>query len=791
MTTSIPLSLELEMRSDWHIGAGGGRHGALDKLLDRDVDDLPYVPGSTLRGIWRDAAERLAAGLDEGAADAPWSRLVDLLFGSQPAEEERYGKNVRRPCPGALQLDDLRYPEALRRHLCRDARLKKTIAFAKPGVAIDRISGRAKQDFLRFEEVGRKGSILQGSGVLQLPEGVDESQPLAFLAAAAKLVERLGGKRRRGNGRCSLTVRYGNRKIDFSALENSPALPDLTNITAEAAALSVADLAAGETVGEWVDIPVIATLETPVIIPDRVMGNVVSGLHFIPGFYLLKAVAQAYDDKGAFWRGVAIGDIQVGPLYPSVVDKPGLPAPACFEKLKMGGDDARNILLEKDENDTNQYKPVRGGFVTEDNGGLRYLKAPAMRVRTHNTVEDEKQRPTEDVGGVFSFEALAPGRTLHGNIRLKKSWQEKMGRLPAKVRLGRAARMGYGRVRLQTGSPKTLEVPGGVENGVLWIWAQSDILLPGPALTGGTHLDALIEAVENVLGVSINRKESKGALLTRRLESWQASWGLPRPSLVAIAAGSVARLVLSGGQSLEADELAWLQAAGLGERRGEGFGRITINHPVVMRKTIAVHPAEESRAGNGDGEKKEQKENGEKVAKENVELTDRLKPFAELLERTAWREAIVEQAETAAADKKKRQRILGWNAENEKPVASQLGTLRTLLGMVEEDFAPIINWLDHIQNKDLEDKWGGPEALGKVKALLTDKERFWQDIEEPAGGWPPSTARSADAWKEALWPWAVKIFLLQAMHYHRRDVEKTNNEKARQQNATEPQEAAS
>lgn len=40
------------------------------------------IPGKTLTGIWRDACERLADGLNEGRS-GPWHEWVEHLFGSR------------------------------------------------------------------------------------------------------------------------------------------------------------------------------------------------------------------------------------------------------------------------------------------------------------------------------------------------------------------------------------------------------------------------------------------------------------------------------------------------------------------------------------------------------------------------------------------------------------------------------------------------------------------------------------------------------------------------------------
>src|SRR5690554_4168640 len=83
-TLNDTFTIRLTMLSDWHVGSGTGRPGNVDRVVARDADGLPYVPAKTLRGIWRDACERLARGLD-GGTDGEWSSLVDRVFGSQPA----------------------------------------------------------------------------------------------------------------------------------------------------------------------------------------------------------------------------------------------------------------------------------------------------------------------------------------------------------------------------------------------------------------------------------------------------------------------------------------------------------------------------------------------------------------------------------------------------------------------------------------------------------------------------------------------------------------------------------
>ena len=101
---TIGLTLRVTMLSDWHVGTGGGHHGAIDRLIERDDDGVPFIPATTLRGIWRDAAERLAFGLDDGVQDGRWAGVVEAVFGDEPAQAANRGRSSdRAPRGGVLE----------------------------------------------------------------------------------------------------------------------------------------------------------------------------------------------------------------------------------------------------------------------------------------------------------------------------------------------------------------------------------------------------------------------------------------------------------------------------------------------------------------------------------------------------------------------------------------------------------------------------------------------------------------------------------------------------------------
>ncbi|MGH9905801.1 MAG: RAMP superfamily CRISPR-associated protein [Pyrinomonadaceae bacterium] len=234
---SLPAKCRLRftLKSDWHVGSGTGRPGNIDSLIQRDSDGLPYLPAKTVTGILRDASEQLAYGLDDGKK-GNWSKLTEILFGNQPALPNEPVE--KRPHASLIRIASAHYSSNLRNHIKRTIeniaedraksseddnertanaksykqqlarQIRAASVFIKPGVSIDPATGQAKTDFLRFEEMGRKGVALEADCVLDFDSLKDELKPFAkaLLLASALLVERIGGKRRRGAGRCDVEI---------------------------------------------------------------------------------------------------------------------------------------------------------------------------------------------------------------------------------------------------------------------------------------------------------------------------------------------------------------------------------------------------------------------------------------------------------------------------------------------------------------------------------------------------------------------------------------------------------
>ena len=209
-STALPLvfPVHVHMLSDWIVGTGEGRTGAVDAIVRRDSDGLPFIPAKTLTGIWRDACEQVAAwfGGSDAAAN-PWPDWVDWIFGSQPdVTGDRTADAHQAPRPAALALSPARMPLPVRDACRYRPALQAAAILLRPGVAIDDETGVAIDDMLRLEERARPG-VLKSLAEFTTPDGGDlPAAAELLLRAGAAAVDGLGGKRNRGAGRCWLLL---------------------------------------------------------------------------------------------------------------------------------------------------------------------------------------------------------------------------------------------------------------------------------------------------------------------------------------------------------------------------------------------------------------------------------------------------------------------------------------------------------------------------------------------------------------------------------------------------------
>ena len=730
---TLTFGLRVTFFTDWHVGSGTGS-GIVDRIIARDPEGFPYVPAKTLRGIWRDGCERLAWALDNGQDGGPWSEWVDHLFGNQPALHPAGEPVSDAPSAAELAVSCARFDDAVRQAVMSfdpvtRAKFLQAFTFLKPGVKIEPGSGRALDKHLRFVEMTRAGASLVAEVSLKRQSNDPSMRhATALLWGGVLLVERLGGKRRRGSGRCRLDIEdtdslpfQTDKEVRSWLAYPGPSRPSVDSAARsfgggpQSTATANPPPLAGGTNPAWYHSFVRLTLTEPLIVHKQTVGNVQETLDYVPGTLLLRIIMDRLRTRSCnLWPAVVAGDFLVLPATIEINGKPGRPVPMAIHRLKEGGgfDKAETIFnrfLDTEPPD-DPIKAFRSGYVgpTGPAAWLQQWELPPYEsldsvVRTHNTVDDQRQRPTADVGGVYSYEAIPAGATLQSEIRVRAplfewlantleradvTWEKLLeGEDQGTWRIGRSRKDDYGLAKVKLvlldrleprwdTRPVTLEPPAewvdpGVPKDFLIVWLLSDTLVRGSTLRHEPAPNALVHELESRLGIKLKQEPVRAgcldaAVALHRLESWHVPWGLPRPTLLAVRGGSCLALRVTSG-TVDPQRLAEIELTGIGDRRGEGYGQVRFNDPLLTsldRPLDRWTPCPIDRWGGVD-------EEPIAVARDSAGWA-----FAQVVEREAWRRQIRQAVQQLAASPVSRREVLGLDLEDDKPSMSQLGGLR-------------------------------------------------------------------------------------------------------------------
>ena len=669
------IALTLRMLSDWHIGAGVGTPPIIDRRVVRDNfhdnvpnnfhdnfhgnKGLPVIPEGTIKGIWRDAAETLIAGT---AHHQVWSCWLDWLFGSRISVGSAPDNTGAPPTQGHAHFSAARLPAALVQGLRESPQWAEALFLLRRHTRLDK-HGQVVPETLRTIEFVRGELTLEARACLpeaesltfanQNSESADKAMQAmrALLIGSALNIERIGAHRRRGAGRCAVVVDGVDRdELDrlFDVLEQSPPELPLRPSTYLPLARFSEPCPAQPPHGQHphkeappgAAFDITLELRQPISCAARQLGNLQTGLDYLPGRALAKAVLSALYKLAPHYpwlREFADGNLVIANGYPEISHTPdsksvrGVPAPFSlyYDKARgaQGGErynlmwqSAEAIQAESPDNPP-QLKALSGGYVSPElspespsqpRSGLP-LQPHAVRkiLVQRNAVEHQSQRPTSAVGGIYSREAIAAGQTYRTVLRLsggaytalknsekaqnrseyaQKSLQKAVQKAFTSTRIGGGA-PGCGEVHARAVLPRTYPEPPSCGDGKwLLVYCAADVLLDAQAVALQPLETVLLEAINQVLEAKADVRQSGDlidvALRTRLDGGWNPRWGLPREAAIVLAAGSC--LVLERARPFEARELSALQRRGLGKRRGEGYGELICNPPFLMAGNSGV-----------------------------------------------------------------------------------------------------------------------------------------------------------------------------------------------------------
>ncbi|MEG4589464.1 CRISPR-associated protein Csx10 [Microcoleus sp. MOSTC5] len=234
-----------------------------------------------------------------------------------------------------------------------------------------------------------------------------------------------------------------------------------------------------------------------------------------------------------------------------------------------------------------------GEYFWSKKGGIVNLYKEKRRINIHNFRDRKKARSTDSQGELFRYDALDAGQTFQSVILCEDEDVTTIQILlvtEPNLWLGGSQSAGYGHTKIidlktlnhwdEVGiSPEDRE-----NNEILSLTLLSDTLLRNE--WGQPVADPMLikQAVEELLNISLPEPSHIFAGSTL-IGGFNRKWGLPLPQVPALAAGSV---MVFEGIEMNESQIKQLEAYGIGERREDGFGRLTVNWLQGKKFTVSL-----------------------------------------------------------------------------------------------------------------------------------------------------------------------------------------------------------
>lgn len=188
------IKIIADIESYWQISTGRGAGHFMDTLIDTDQHNLPFVSGKTLKGLFRDALNKLEI----------WQEIqpsyTENYFGSATQEKDRHNTSQ-----GSLYFSNLQLLADEINALNENETLKSHLTKVITTTSIEHETGIVINKSLRSQQVAVP---LRLEGEISLEKLNQEDKKIAFkkIQQASSLVTHIGAKKSRGYGQVKWTL---------------------------------------------------------------------------------------------------------------------------------------------------------------------------------------------------------------------------------------------------------------------------------------------------------------------------------------------------------------------------------------------------------------------------------------------------------------------------------------------------------------------------------------------------------------------------------------------------------
>jgi len=337
--------------------------------------------------------------------------------------------------------------------------------------------------------------------------------------------------------------------------------------------------------------------KAPILIADNVKNtNIIMTSEFIPGSAILGMLAGSYIKSKSlidahrtdqFYDWFLNNKLLFSNAYVVTKDKDdefiNFPIPFSIKELKNEKEIVYDLLYYET---TEQTKAVPG-FGRLENDKILKQKV-AKNLNFHHKHDPETRRPESEK--FFNYETISKNQVFEGQIVGEKEYlQHFLQAFDKKQKgyLGRSKNTQYGEVTFEICSDQPEEFNSDIKNwnvkssGNVSLTFLSNTIIYNEYGYSITDRNELRNYLSDVLETNVQIQ--KAFIKSRDVENFISVWRLRKPSESCFLAGSCFVLEI---ENADQKNLIKLQQEGIGERRGEGFGRIVFGWQGSKEKII-------------------------------------------------------------------------------------------------------------------------------------------------------------------------------------------------------------
>lgn len=209
-----PINIKIKLLGYWYIGTGHEAGAYADSVVLKDHEKLPFIPGKTLKGMFRNSFTHINKSIFDDEKKNKHDELINLFFGragvslTDLEDPNKYDSDQLNTngilCFNNAELTQNEKQEILGGNLTDY--LYTTVQSTKIGS-----DGIAENKSLRAVEVCVPLTFKTEIDINQCSKNdivgfISRDEIVKKIKVAAALITEIGGKRRRGFGRCIIEV---------------------------------------------------------------------------------------------------------------------------------------------------------------------------------------------------------------------------------------------------------------------------------------------------------------------------------------------------------------------------------------------------------------------------------------------------------------------------------------------------------------------------------------------------------------------------------------------------------